>query len=299
MRPLPAIPSALIALLTRQEGAVTKEQALATGLTESQLRTLVLRGWTRPTRGILVAPNPADPFRTSLRAALLACPEGVVAGMSAARLRKLGGLPIWTPDERPHLLLPAGRRYEARQGVSLRSGLKPGEATWRDRLPITTLDRTVTDMAQLLSLDDLVCLVDSALRVKWHPSDPKPKLRAALALSDGRSESTFETLIRLLLIRAGIPPEELQFKVYDAHGRQVARVDLAWPSVKLALEADGREHHDAPKALYRDRARGNDLANEGWTTLRVTWADLQGAPQGIVEMVDRAVIRLSAIKSAA
>jgi hypothetical protein len=245
MRPLPAIPPALHALLARQDSAVTRTQALATGLTESQLRTLVLSGWTRPTRGILIAPNPADPFRTSLRAALLACPQAVVAGMSAARLHKLGGLPIWTPAERPHLLLPAGRRYEARKGVRLRSGLQPGEATHRAGLPVTTLDRTVRDMASLLSPDDLICLVDSALAEKWHPHFPKPKLRAALALADGRAESTFETLIRLLLVRAGIPPEALQFKVFDASGRELARVDMAWPRVKLALEADGREHHGA------------------------------------------------------
>jgi very-short-patch-repair endonuclease len=299
MRPLPAIPPALRTLLEHQEGAVTTAQALATGLTKSQLRTLILSGWTRPTRGILVAPHPADPFRTSLRAALLACPEAVVAGISAARVHKLVGLPQWTPAERPHLLLPGGRRYEARKGLRLRAGLHPGQATVRTGFPITTLDRTVADMAHLLSLDDLVCLVDSALHVHWHPTDPKPKLRAALTLADGRSESTFETLIRLLLVRAGIPPEALQFRVFDAEGREIARVDMAWPSLKLALEADGREHHDLPKALYRDRVRGNDLAHEGWITLRFTWADLQRDPQAIVKIVEKVLIRLSATKTAA
>ena len=86
MRPLPTIPPALRTLLARQDGAVTSAQALTSGLSESQLKTLVRSGWTRPTRGIMVAPNPSDPMITSLRAALLACPEAVIAGMSAARL---------------------------------------------------------------------------------------------------------------------------------------------------------------------------------------------------------------------
>ena len=154
-------------------------------------------------------------------------------------------------------------------------------------------------MAHLLSPDDLICLVDSALKQKWQPQDPKPKLLAALELADGRSESTFETLLRLLLVRAAIPPEELQFRVFNVDGHEVARVDMAWPSLNLALEADGREYHDLPKALYRDRTRGNLLAREGWTTLRFTWADLQRAPQGIVNQVRSLLIRLTEIKMAA
>jgi hypothetical protein len=299
MRPPPAVPPSLLALLRRQEGAVTRDQALKSGLTIRQIRTLLTHGWTRPIREVLVAPNPADPFRTSLRAALLAYPEAVIAGLSAARLDKLAGLPLWTPAETPHLLLPVGQTYYNRSGVRLRTGLREGEATTRTGFRVTTLDRTVRDLTHLLAPDHLICLVDSALRQRWQPKDPKTKLRAALKLADGRSESTFETLLRLLLVRAGIPPEELQFSVYGENGHEVARVDIAWPSHKLAVEADGREYHDQPKALYRDRHRGNDLGHEEWTTLRFTWADLIGNPAGIVAEVRRHLNRLAAAKTTA
>jgi very-short-patch-repair endonuclease len=125
------------------------------------------------------------------------------------------------------------------------------------------------------------------------------RLRQAVALADRRAESTFETLLRLLLVRAGFPPEDLQFKVFTEDGREVARLDLAWPSIKLAVEADGRQFHDAPKALYRDRARANDVELEGWTILRFTWADLLRDPDEIVAKIARAVNRLSAAKTAA
>jgi very-short-patch-repair endonuclease len=95
--------------------------------------------------------------------------------------------------------------------------------------------------------------------------------------------------LRLLLIRAGLAPETLQLELFEANGRVYARLDMAWPSVKVAVEADGREHHDAPEALYRDRVRGNALALAGWTVLRFTWADLVRRPQWIVEQVRRAL----------
>jgi hypothetical protein len=278
MRHPPPVPPALLKILQRQDDAVTREQALSAGLSIRQLRTLLGHGWTRPIREVLVAPNPRDPFRTSLRAGLLTYPAGGIARTSAARLHQLAGLPRWTPDELPDLLLPRGRTYDGRAGVRLRSGLHPHQATTRLGFRVTTLDRTVGDMAGLLSLDDLICLVDSALSQRWLPIDPRPKLRTALALADGLSESTFETLIRLLLVRGGIAPEALQHRVFDRNGR---------------------EHHDTPKALYRDRIRGNDLAAEGWTVLRFTWADLMRDPQAIVHRVREALNRLAAVKRAA
>jgi very-short-patch-repair endonuclease len=111
------------------------------------------------------------------------------------------------------------------------------------------------------------------------------RLRTALTLADKRSESTFETLVRLLLVRAGLAPETLQLKVFDKNGRLYARLDMAWPSVKVGLEADGREYHDLPQALHRDRVRANELADEGWKIFRCTWDDLVNHPERIITPV--------------
>jgi very-short-patch-repair endonuclease len=252
-------------------------------------------------RGVLTAPDSLDAFRTSLRAALLARPDSVICAVSAARLYKLGGLPVWTTDELPHVVLPAGRSYHAQAGVRVHSDLRTREQTQRSGFPVRTLADTVDDMALVLPFDDLVCLVDSALRARWRPQrssrSGQRKLRAALLLADWRAESTFETLLRLLLVRAGLPPETLQFKVFRKGGRLYARLDLAWPSLKLAVEADGREYHDAPSALYSDRIRANDLELDGWTILRFTWADLFQRPEWIVAQVRRALNELATTKS--
>jgi very-short-patch-repair endonuclease len=172
---------------------------------------------------------------------------------------------------------------------------------------VTTLDGTVGAMTLVLPLDDLICLVDSALRQRWapvlKPQSSKRKLLRALTMADGRSESAFETRLRLLFVRAGIPPEILQFRVYTEAGREIARLDMAWPSVKLAVEADGRETHDALPALYRDRVRANDLELEleGWMILRFTWFtwfDLVSRPGWVLNQVHRALTRLPVVMRA-
>jgi hypothetical protein len=240
----------------------------------------------------MVAPDAVDPFRATVRAALLACPTAVACGVTAARIHGLWGQSQWTPNERPHLLLPAGRSYNARNGVRLHSGALPEERAVRDRLPVTTVERTVLDMCPALAFNNLVGLLDSALRLGWQPRITRrmtQKLRAALALADVRAESAFETLLRLLFVHAGLPPEALQFEVFDVDGRLYARLDIAWPSMKVAVEADGRAHHDTVAALYRDRVRANQLELQGWTILRFTWADLVRRPDWIVGQVRRAL----------
>ena len=238
---------------------MTTAQAKSAGLSRDQLSALARAGWRRPTRGVYISPNAQEPFRASVRAALLVRPDGSLSHVTASRVHHLGGLPRWTPQECPHLILPAGQTFNNCNGLKLHAGLQPGEGISRQGLPVTSLARTVFDMGTVLALDDLVCLVDSALRAGWvrDPAAARmPKrLRAALALADRRSESTFETLVRLLLVRAGLAPETLQLEVFDQNGRLYARLDMAWPSVKVGLEADGREFHDLPAALHRDRVR--------------------------------------------
>jgi hypothetical protein len=162
---------------------------------------------------------------------------------------------------------------------------------------ITSLGQTVSQLCYDLTCDDLVCLLDSALHLGWDPTlHPLNRakmayLSAALALADGRSESALETLLRLLLVRAGVGPETLQLKLYDDRGRRIARLDMAWPSRMLAVEADGREFHDKVEALYRDRDRQNDVVIDDWRVLRFTWYDLIHRPARVLEKVRAALAR--------
>jgi very-short-patch-repair endonuclease len=81
----------------------------------------------------------------------------------------------------------------------------------------------------------------------------------------------------------------LQLQLFDRDGSCFARLDMAWPSRRLAVEADGRERHDKPEALYRDRRRQNDVELAGWTVLRFTWNDVMRHPNWVVAQVRRAL----------
>lgn len=94
----------------------------------------------------------------------------------------------------------------------------------------------------------------------------------AAALADARSESPQETRLRVRLVLAGLPPPSPQFTVRHL-GRFVARVDLAYPEAKLAIEYDGLWHGERGQ-LGRDRRRLNALHAAGWRVIHVTAADM-------------------------
>lgn len=188
------------------------------------------------------------------------------------------------------MIYPAGVKKAQRRGLVIHSGLRPGQQSIRTGLAVTDLQRTVEDMAGILALQDLVCLLDRALQLGWTlGGHPGRRLAAAAQLTDARSESPLETLLRLVLTAAGLAPEDLQLRLYSPAGVYFARLDMAWPSHKLAVEADGREEHDKPEALYTDRSRQNLIGIAGWTILRFTWVDVVSRPDWVVSQVRQAL----------
>ncbi|WP_462187506.1 endonuclease domain-containing protein [Frankia sp. CcWB2] len=193
-------------------------------------------------------------------------------------------------------------------------------------IPVTTVERTLADLVLDSDRETAVSLLDAALR-GGHLDDVH-RVRAAAArrwgtaerrgwfdLVDRRAESPLETRLRLLLTDAGLAPEQLQWPVWEpdvpgqlspggsgsapttssaGRGRSaglVARLDMAWPSCLLAVEADGAAFHEDPHALFRDRVRQNALLALGWRLLRFTWADALSRRRYVVEMVEQMLLR--------
>jgi hypothetical protein len=135
-------------------------------------------------------------------------------------------------------------------------------------------------------LDEAVVLVDRFVRSRAGLLDEARASAAALtgrdcrhvrevaALADGLAESPQETRVRLLLHRSAPPPPVAQHVVRDPRGGFVARVDVAWPECRVALEHDGAWHGE-PGQFARDRERLNRLTAAGWTVVFVTAADLR------------------------
>jgi very-short-patch-repair endonuclease len=93
-------------------------------------------------------------------------------------------------------------------------------------------------------------------------------LSRAIDLADPGAESPQESRTRVRLVLAGIPKPRTQHVITRA-GAFLARVDLAWPEWKVAVEYDGR-WHDSPGRFDRDRARLNLVLGDGWIVLHLT-----------------------------
>lgn len=219
----------------------------------------------------------------------------VVSHQTAAGLH---GLPLPPGPARPGIDLtgPGPRRQVA--GVRHhRLGCPGDQQVLLMGLPVTSLARTAADFLLAAERVPAVALTDAVLRQGVDRGEiagavgarrRARRARGRLALTDGRAESYLESAVRLLLHDAGLAPEVLQYPVWDGT-RLVARLDLAYPSRRLAVEVDGRSVHGAPAALYADRIRQNALVQLGWTVLRFTWRDLVGAPAALASSVAQVV----------
>lgn len=202
---------------------------------------------------------------------------GVLAGYSAALLQGADCAPPSAPAE-----VLMARKYRRHRGLFVRYGsVGAGEVVEIAGCRVTSAARTAWDLARRLPLVEAVVAVDALTRVGgFEPAEllarrsVEPGARGCrrlvevVRLADLRAESPGETRLRLLLVRGGLPTPEVQYRIMDEHGFALARVDLAYPAAKLAIEYDGA-HHFTRRGGERDRERDAELAGYGWQTLRV------------------------------
>jgi len=292
------------AVAATQDWLLTTGQARRCQLTPGELASAVRRRELRRLyRGVyLFDPDLAQdpPWRVVYRAALLS--EGDNAclfGISGARVWGIEGLPptddvvevgmVGGPSRR-RLTSPGGHPFDLdlppvvmRQVV-----VAPDELRVVDGLTVRDVGKTVVDAALRLDRPGALSVLDSSLYQRLispgqlHALVAAAKGRPGIArvrsladIADGRAESALESRIRLVCVDGGVAPDTLQHEVRDGWGRLVAVGDLGWLERRdrpLLAEADGRVH-ELPKALYRDRRRGNTLVAEAYDTVRFTWAD--------------------------
>jgi very-short-patch-repair endonuclease len=115
------------------------------------------------------------------------------------------------------------------------------------------------------------------------------RARELISMLDPRAESVMESMLRLLLLDAGLPTPEVNMNVYDSFGQFLARADLLYRAAKVIIEYDG-DHHRLDRAQFaRDLRRGSDLAACGYLVLRFTASDLLGRPYAVVSAVRSAL----------
>ena len=99
-----------------------------------------------------------------------------------------------------------------------------------------------------------------------------------------------------LLRRAGLPDPVSEYEVRDERGTFVARVDFAYPAIKLAIEVDGYEPHVALDTFKHDRSRQNRIVSLGWMLLRYTWAEVDALAAHVGDGIARELARRTTVE---
>jgi Protein of unknown function (DUF559) len=199
-------------------------------------------------------------------------------------------------------------RAQRRTGVGVRGHLVPnvgmGVASLHGLRVASEVD-VWCQLATSLTLDELIILGDSLVRrqrppatmvqleraVARHSGRPGVRrLREALALVRERTDSPRETLLRLIIVRAGLPEPEVNAEIVNRYGVFLAWGDLVYRRYRVLVEYDGEQHRDDEEQFHRDVDRLDTLMEQGWRVIRFNKSHLAARHQEIIGKIRRALI---------
>lgn len=269
-------------LATHQHGVVALGHLEACGLSR---RAVAYRGeggsLHRVHRGVYAVGHPRLSVDGRRMAAVLACgPNAVLSHRSAAgawglRPTARARIEVTTTDRGrrgpPAIELHRVRHLDARDTTRLRA------------IPITTVARTLVDLAGILDPDALadamheaevkrlldVEAVEAAID-RANGRRGTTALRAALEEpSTGPTRSELERRFRALCRSGGLPPARLNQPLII--GDRELKPDALWPAQRVIVEVDGEDVHRTRRGFHQDRRRDAALAAEGYVVVRFTW----------------------------
>jgi very-short-patch-repair endonuclease len=234
-------------------------------------------------------------------AAVLACgSDAVLSYKSAAQLWGLRNGSSRAID------VTRASGWRAPDGIVVhRVALPEDEQTAVDGIPVTTVPRTILDLAAVASrrqmeralneievrgLTDRLSIPDLLARY--------PRRRGTAVLRDllgegaeagGVTRNDFEEAFVPLLDSHGLPRPRFNADVAVA-GRFFS-ADCLWRRERLIVELDSRAVHGTRKAFESDRERDRLLMVDGWRVMRITWRQLRDQRASIASDLRKALIR--------
>lgn len=276
-------------------GPFTLEGAARHGVTSRMLSSPV---WRQLLRGVWIyRALPVDRTTWCDAARLIMPDSALLCGLSAVSDL---GIDVRARDDMTVHVGCATQPRRSRAGIDVHL-IKPhpGEICRRGSWLVTVPARTALDCARWLTLVESTVVVDALIHGRWtskrqllamadaHRGEKgSAALRRGVSLADGRAESPMETRQRLVLTLGGLPFPESQYEVYDAAGRFVARLDLAYVSERVAIEFDGAMHWAQRRSDDRRRDR---LRSLDWIVLVFSADDIYRAPERVVQLVAAAL----------
>lgn len=280
---------AVTELAASQHSVVSRSQAAAIGLSRARLATFIRQGWLiESSSGVLLIAGSGGSYGQRVMSAILAVEGTVASHRTAARLHRLDGFERMSVID---VSVDRSRRRQRTPGVEPHHvfELAADDVTTVDGIPTTTVPRTLADLGAVVPHHRLVeRAVTDARRRGWtvehlrtvldRLARPGPSGTGVLRRVLDRipfdgvvTESWFEDVVARCLQHPSIGEVVPQWRVLDDHGEVVARVDLAIPDVKVAVEAHSRRHHFGPRAERLDESRDVRLAACGWEVIYVGW----------------------------
>jgi hypothetical protein len=186
----------------------------------------------------------------------------------------------------------------ARPGTQLHiAALPPGHRTLASGVPVTSVARTVIDLARTTSVREGVVVADSALNAKKTTKSELyavikscarwpgiARARQVVDFSNALAESAFESIARVAFHDGGLPPPELQAEV-GGDGRVIARADFYWRAHSTIAETDGMAKYSNTGVARRQLERDAELRAAGFQVVHITWQQLQINPDQVVQSI--------------
>lgn len=284
-------------IATRQHGVFTRAQALAAGATSRMVDHRLATGrLERVHPGTHVVAGTPRTFRLRVLAACFVS-GGVASHRTAGALWELDGVEegIVEVSGADRVRIDGLRAHQVRD-------FAPRDLTRVGPIPVTSVPRTIIDLAADLDHDALEAALDDALRRRlltvarrsavYHRVTHRGRrgigvvreLLNARPSASAVPDSPLEAKMQRLIARAGLPEPVLHYRVGDGE-RAIAVIDLAYPDQRIAIELDGYRYHHGRQRWQRDLQRANVLILLGWRVLRFTDEDLRRRPAEVVAAV--------------
>jgi Protein of unknown function (DUF559) len=191
-----------------------------------------------------------------------------------------------------------GRSRRGQDGVDLHlvRSLDPRDVTEHEGVPITTVPRTLLDLAEVVPKQRLKRAIEEADRLRLFDATAlqelmarspgrhglKP-LRELLAdfLYDELGRSELEALFFDFCVEHELPQPAMNVSLLGY------TVDAHWPGTNVIVEIDSRAFHLNAKAFEEDRLRDAALLLAGYRVLRITYRQLTREPDRVAQTLNR------------
>jgi hypothetical protein len=290
----------VLAMNPFRAGVNLRQSLLAAGVDDRELRRRRRAGEITAVRpGAYVLDGQAQDgelrYRFAIQAAAACLGAGsVISHVSAAVLHEL---PLWaTGLGRVHAT--RDRRSGARMSRLLHlhaAALEPDEVVAVDGLLVTSLPRTLVDLARTLPFEQALVPADAALhahRVSRADLDEaldraggrpgNTMARQVLAFARPGATNPGETRSRLAIHRAGLPPPVLQHQIRTAAGLILGEADFWWEEFDTVGEFDGRVKYgrllrpgqDPGDVVFAEKVREDAIRADDHGVVRWIWREI-------------------------